>query len=164
MKAGSAELIELARQAGVRCTVVWHAYSLRKEMKGKATPEGYAAFTELPIEAAQRVFAVLDGLPIIERKPRQRKLAHALPEGFAVPDDWLADARSARFWPMDVCRTEAVQFVNWHRMKGTIYADWRAAWRHWFSKDWKQDGKPLPADSPDFSDPEVQRKYLERWR
>lgn len=161
MKATSAELVELARSAGVRMTIAYHALAYRRELKGKATAIGYAAFTELPLPHAERLWSVLDALPVPEPKtPRQRATANPVPD--ELPEDWIILGRDKRMWTMDVCRTEAERFVNYFKMTGKQYADWRACWIGWIDRSHRESGKPLPIDAPDFSDPETQRSYLEK--
>jgi hypothetical protein len=58
-----------------------------------------------------------------------------LPEGFVVPDEWLAWAR--RDFPQINARLEAAKFVDhWHAAAGQQASkrDWKAAWRNWIRK------------------------------
>lgn len=160
MKATSAALGELARAAGVRSTIIYHCWAYRKEMSGKATPQGYASFTDLPLHHAERVFAVLDeqNTPA-PRKARQRTAPHGLAIDFVIPEEWIALGRSRRFWTDDVSRTEADRFVNWHRMKGSMWADWRAAWINWIDRSNRENGKVAEVSGL-FSDSEAQKAYL----
>lgn len=164
MKASGADTIEIARKAGVRVTVAFHAWAYRKELRGHATAEGYAEFTSLPADVAKRLFDVLDGLPVAPpkaKRPARQATALTLDE---LPEDWLALGREKRFWPMDVCRTEAEKFVTWHKAKGTVYADWRAAWVMWIGKSHREDGRQeAVSDMPDFTDPDIRKAYLEKW-
>jgi hypothetical protein len=60
-----------------------------------------------------------------EAKPVKR--SSSLPDGFALTDDDVEYAVS-RF--IDYA-TEFEGFVNFHKSKGTLMKDWRAAWRTW---------------------------------
>lgn len=159
MRASSAEIGEIARRAGVRITVAFHAWAYRKELKGKASAEGYAVFTELPLEVARRVFAVLDSIPAPTPKAKRERIA-ARPVPDELPEDWIILGRDKRMWPMDVCRTEAERFVNYFKMTGKQYADWRACWLGWIDRSHRENGTALEGPQKDWSDPAVQREQL----
>jgi hypothetical protein len=154
-------LLELARQAGVRPTVIYHLYAYRKAMGTRFTVEGYAAFSGLPVAHANNALAVLPDEKPVARKQRATAARTQLPEAWDMPEDWLLIGRERRFWPMDVCRTEADKFANWHRMKGNAFADWKAAWRNWIDGSRREDGK-ADAQPEAVWDDERRRAYLEK--
>lgn len=161
MKATDANLGEIARQAGVRASIVFHCFHYRQALKGKATAEGYAAFAAVPLEAVERTFSALDSIPQPAPKAkRATTVAYGLPEGFTAPDEWIHMARAKRFWPLDVCKTEAENFIDWHRSKGNKFADWPAAFRTWIKRSNREDGKP--DSNRDWTDPNVLREAHQR--
>lgn len=163
MKATDAALVELARQAGVRPTVIFHAYHYRRAMRDAFSVEGFCTFTGLAVEHGVRVFEVL---PADDPKPRRARTTASrtqLPADWDMPEDWLCIGREKRFWPMDVCRTEAERFANWHRMKGNSFADWKAAWRNWVDGSHREDGKANAKPETSW-DEDARTQYLEKLR
>jgi Helix-turn-helix domain len=66
-------------------------------------------------------------------KARRRRQQTTWPEGFHL-DDHLADhAAKKAGWDHGRAFAEFERFENFHRSKGTVFADWRAAWRTWVS-------------------------------
>ncbi len=130
---------ELARQAGVRPSHVFHLAHWRKLMGDRFSVEGFCDFAMLERKHVDAMLAVLPDP--VERKARSVTSRTQLADGFTLPEEWLLLGREKRFWPMDVCRTEAEKFVNWHRMKGTQNADWKAAWRNWIDGSRREDGR-----------------------
>lgn len=142
MKATDAALLELARAAGVRATVVFHLWHYRKATGGSFSIEGYCAFTDLPLEHGRRVLAVLppERMRQISANPSSKS---RLADDWTMPEEWIVMGRDKRFWTLDVCRTEAERFADWHRMKGSVFADWKAAWRNWIAGSHREDGKAV---------------------
>jgi hypothetical protein len=158
MKATDPRLAVLANMAGVRPPHILFVALYRAALKEHFDPLVCAQAAQLELRHVQRIISVLD--PPVQRKPRERLAKHCLSEGWQIPQDWLEAARARRFWPLDVCRTEADKFYNWHRMKGTQYADWRAAWLNWIDRSHRENGNVTQAGDASFADVEAQRAYL----
>lgn len=162
MKPGDAILIELARKAGVRPPHIFHLWSYRKSLGERFSVAGYAAFAMMEERHVEAMIVVLDAIAT-PAKPKRESVRSQLPEGWMMPEDWLILGRERRFWPVDVCRTEADKFVNWHRMKGNSFADWKAAWRNWIDGSRREDGTSKVENDAGWT-PEKQRAYLETMR
>lgn len=55
-----------------------------------------------------------------------------------LPDDFTVTA-AMQSWAMEACPlvdpgAEVVQFIDWHRAKGSKHKDWEAAWRTWMRR------------------------------
>jgi hypothetical protein len=162
MKAGDGILIELARQAGVRPPHIFHLYHYRAQMKDRFSIDGYAAFARMEVRHVEAMVAALDAMEA-PTKPKRQPGRTRLPDDWSMPEDWLVIGRERRFWPMDVCRTEADKFTNWHRMKGNAYADWKAAWRTWVDGSHRENGTASAAGDAGWTE-EKRRAYLDKIR
>jgi hypothetical protein len=158
MRATDPRLAVLAKQAGVRPPHVHFVWHYRASLKDHFDPAVCADAAQLELRHVERILAVL-GEPV-RRVPRVPSVKRGLSEGWEMPQEWLDDARTRRFWPMDVCRTEADRFYNWHRMKGSQFADWKAAWINWITRSNRENGTVTMEGDRSFADIEAQRAYL----
>ncbi|MGV8955027.1 MAG: hypothetical protein ACOH2M_28275, partial [Cypionkella sp.] len=62
--------------------------------------------------------------------PEKRKRRCQLPEGWTPSERNISDAHSKQFSDREI-NHEADRFADFHRAKGSIFADWDAAWRTW---------------------------------
>tara|TARA_R110001606_G_scaffold119955_1_gene251441 strand:+ start:7284 stop:8078 length:795 start_codon:yes stop_codon:yes gene_type:complete len=72
---------------------------------------------------------------VVPPKPKKPKRASAVPDEFLVDQrmlDWLTENQITTDW-----RTETNKFLDHHRAKGSIMADWVAAWRTWMRNSLK---------------------------
>jgi hypothetical protein len=68
--------------------------------------------------------------PSESSSPRsKRKTATSMPEGWAVPADWIAEAAVKD--PATNWLAEAERFVSHHASKGSKFAAWKSAWWTW---------------------------------
>lgn len=160
MKVTDPRLAVLAKQANVRPVHVFFVWHYRAALKDHFDASVCAEAAQMELRHIERILSVLPDP--VKRVPRQPSVKRVLPEGWECPVDWLEEARSRRFWPMDVCRTEADRFYTWHRMKGTQYSDWKAAWINWISRSNREDGNVSEDGDRSFADAEAQREYLRK--
>ena len=68
-------------------------------------------------------------------KPKRKRAApkRRIPfdESSRLPDDWREDFEAK--YPTLNLDEEFDRFVSWHQAKGTVYADWKAAFRNWLT-------------------------------
>ena len=68
-------------------------------------------------------------------KPKRKRAApkRRIPfdENSHLPDDWREDLEAK--YPTLNLDEEFERFVSWHQAKGTVYADWKAAFRNWLT-------------------------------
>jgi hypothetical protein len=80
---------------------------------------------------------------VVPPKPKKPKRASAVPDEFLVDQrmlDWLTENQITTDW-----RTETNKFLDHHRAKGSIMADWVAAWRTWMRNSLKFSApRPMP--------------------
>jgi hypothetical protein len=153
-------LAVLAKQAGVRPPHVFWVIHYRAALKDHFDPDLCAEAAQLEPRHVLRILELL-GDPV-QRKPRHTTAAHGLSEGWAMPEDWLVEGRTRRFWSMDVCRTEADNFYQWHRMKGTRYSDWKAAWINWVKRSHRENGNASAPGQSSFESEEARKAYLQK--
>lgn len=101
------------------------------------------AIAPSPPESPKAASPVTADSPKPARQAR-KKPAHAMPEGWSVPEEWIEEARQAGH---ATAQNEARRFVNWAQANGRIYADWKAAWRNWYTRDLPE--KPSQTQAPD---------------
>lgn len=96
-----------------------------------------AASTSLPSISLQEILggqsaraAPTPTMPRV-RKARPQKPRVAPPPSTATDEEVKAFAARNR---LDVCAAEFPQFLDYHRHKGTLSADWPACWRTWLRK------------------------------
>lgn len=65
------------------------------------------------------------------KKGTRRRPSTPWPEGFHLDDDLADHASQKAGWDHARARAEFERFENHHRAKGSVFADWRAAWRTW---------------------------------
>lgn len=62
--------------------------------------------------------------------PKKQKRKSSLPDGWVPSDRNIQDAMEQQFTEREI-QDEADKFADYHRAKGTIFADWDAGWRTW---------------------------------
>lgn len=62
--------------------------------------------------------------------PKKERPRRRIPENWTPSDRNIADAEARQFSAKDIHR-EADRFRDYHRSKGTTFADWDAGWRTW---------------------------------
>ncbi len=72
-------------------------------------------------------------------RSRRRRPSTPWPNGFRLDDDLAEHAVQKASWDRGRALTEFERFENYHRSKGSVFADWRAAWRTWVSNGIKYD-------------------------
>jgi Helix-turn-helix domain len=78
-----------------------------------------------PIEG--KILKESDSIP----KTRRRRVQTSWPDGFHLGDEQAKDAESKARWDLSRAFAEFERFENYHRGKGSMFADWKAAWRMW---------------------------------
>jgi hypothetical protein len=66
-------------------------------------------------------------------KTRRRRSQTPWPDGFHLDGDLADHAAKKAGWDHGRAFAEFERFENHHRAKGTVFADWKAAWRTWVS-------------------------------
>ena len=73
--------------------------------------------------------------PSEPEKPKRKRAAPkrriSFDENSRLPDDWREDLEAK--YPTLNLDEEFERFVSWHQAKGTVYADWKAAFRNWLT-------------------------------
>jgi hypothetical protein len=75
----------------------------------------------------------------IPEKNRRRVVQTPWPDGFVLDDDMTSHAADKAGWDIGRAFTEFDRFQNFHRSKGTMFADWKAAWRTWVANGIRYD-------------------------
>jgi hypothetical protein len=129
---------------------------------GTASEEIGTASEEIGSTRADSGFRIPDslipdstpGAAAPKSKPSRKKPQTGLPDDFRPNDAGVEAARAAG---VDL-EAEVLSFRNWHQSKGSVMADWQAAWRPWVQKavEFGRGGKAqsaadwwLPAGFPD---------------
>jgi hypothetical protein len=99
------------------------------------------------------------------------------PDGFFLDDDLADHAAEKAGWDHGRAFEEFSRFENHHRAKGSIFADWRAAWRTWVSNGIRfdrdrtqqqagitidQNGNPVASSPPNRPPPPNRQPYRQR--
>jgi hypothetical protein len=87
---------------------------------------------------------VLFPLPEHRReRPRRHVMRRTvLPDDFQLTQDDMVFAMERGFQDYDEAVEMFGAFVDWHRSKGSLMADWHAAWRTWVRRQVQIDNKP----------------------
>jgi hypothetical protein len=95
------------------------------------TGETGAALPPLPtMEGQTEAFALQT--PVESKPVRRKKPVRPMPEDFTPTPEMIAWTK--KHCPDIDARREWASFVNHHQAKGSMFADWVAAWRTWANK------------------------------
>lgn len=113
----------------------------RQKTDGRS-PESRELLTELPNGTAHTPTAPTALVPVLElspssksHKPSRAKPRTAAPGSDATP---AAVTEWAIRWAIPESDTEFPNFLDHHRKKGDLFADWTAAWRTWMRSPYRQ--------------------------
>jgi len=103
-----------------------------------AKPEQPLTLDHLPDTKEENSSLRSEAAPAKPKAPRA-KPKHPLPDLWQLDEEDFTHAREAGFAPEKISEM-ASSFLNHHRAKGSLMADWHAAWRTWCSNEIKFHG------------------------
>jgi uncharacterized protein YdaU (DUF1376 family) len=106
------------------------AINAAKALKDNDTPQANAS-SRIEENRIEKKETEPNGSGKKKSSPRSR-----LPEGWKLPRDWGVWAVEKGLSDPAI-RHEAEAFANYHRAKGSLMADWQAAWRTWINNQIK---------------------------
>lgn len=123
------EAADFAQDQSKRASNGWQKRRNANKNNGTEMPSGNAlTATATPIDTA--TVLIPNGINISDqpKKPRKKPVT-AWPEGFVLTSDMATYSRSK----LPAVRPQTIfeEFQNWHTAKGSMYADWPAAFRTW---------------------------------
>lgn len=129
-----------ARSKAALRTQRWRDRKAAKREAETVTNRHAVTPPELPIEPSQTVTNRHSVTVPLSKKDLDRSSTSpvtrkrtSLPDGFLLSEKMLAYAQSKGLDPPRITR-EFERFCDHHRAKGSLFADWEAAWRTWVGR------------------------------